>query len=127
MGSSKNELVNYIKWKPKTISLSIMSCLTWLVIATFVALTTWRTMYEWRHYISTWIAFAANSYFTNIDYYFFLPSMNHFRFIKFMEIQCNYQLLCPTHFRGLLILIFDIPCHLQSSCICRMGGLNHFL
>jgi hypothetical protein len=40
MGSSKNELVNYIKWKPKTISLSIMSCLTWLVIATFVALTT---------------------------------------------------------------------------------------
>jgi hypothetical protein len=28
VGSPKNELINYIKWKPKTISLSIMSCLT---------------------------------------------------------------------------------------------------
>jgi hypothetical protein len=27
VGSPKNELVNYIKWKPKTISLSTMSCL----------------------------------------------------------------------------------------------------
>jgi hypothetical protein len=30
---------------------------------------------------------------TNIDYYFFLPSMNHF---KFIEIQYNYQLLWHT-------------------------------
>jgi hypothetical protein len=28
VGSPKNELINYIKWKPKTISLSTMSCLT---------------------------------------------------------------------------------------------------
>jgi len=27
--SPKNEVINYIKWKPKTISLSIMACLTW--------------------------------------------------------------------------------------------------
>jgi hypothetical protein len=35
VGSPKNELA-----KPKTISLSSMSCLTWLVVATFGALTT---------------------------------------------------------------------------------------
>jgi ABC-type uncharacterized transport system YnjBCD substrate-binding protein len=29
VGSSKNDLTNYIKWKPKTISLSTMSCLIW--------------------------------------------------------------------------------------------------
>jgi len=29
VGSPKNELTNYIKWKPKTISLSTMSCLIW--------------------------------------------------------------------------------------------------
>ncbi len=28
VGSPKNEIVNYIKWKPKTISLFIMLCLT---------------------------------------------------------------------------------------------------
>ncbi len=28
VGNPKNELVNYIKWKPKTISLSTMLCLT---------------------------------------------------------------------------------------------------
>ncbi len=38
VGSSKNELANYIKWKLKTISLSTMSCLTWQTIVTFVAL-----------------------------------------------------------------------------------------
>jgi len=37
VGSPKNELANYIKWKSKTISLSIMSCLTWQTIVTFVA------------------------------------------------------------------------------------------
>jgi hypothetical protein len=29
MGSPKTKLANYIKWKPKTISLSTMLCLTW--------------------------------------------------------------------------------------------------
>jgi len=45
----------------------------------------------------------------NIDYYCFLPSMNHSRF---KEIQYMCQLLCLTCFNGLLIPIFDIPCHL---------------
>ncbi len=35
---------------------------------------------------------------TNNDYYFFLPCMNHFRF---MEIQYIFQLLCPICFNGL--------------------------
>ncbi len=39
---------------------------------------------------------------TNNDYYFFLPSMNHF---IFMEIQYIYQLLCPIYFSGLSIPI----------------------
>jgi hypothetical protein len=38
----------------------------------------------------------------NNDYYVFLPSMNHFRF---MEIQYIYQLLCLICFSGLSILI----------------------
>jgi hypothetical protein len=59
---------------------------------------------------------------TNIEFFFFL-SMNHFRS---MEIQYSYQFLCLTHFSGLLIPIFDIPCHLQSSCICRTSGSYHF-
>ncbi len=53
---------------------------------------------------------------TNIDYYFFLPSMKHSRF---MEVQYNCQLLCLTHLSGLSIPIFDIPCHFQSLCICK--------
>jgi hypothetical protein len=50
--------------------------------------------------------------------------MNHSRF---MEFQYIYQLFSPTYFSGLLIPNFDIPCHFQSSCICRTGALNHFL
>jgi hypothetical protein len=52
---------------------------------------------------------------TNIDYYIFLPSMNH---SKFMEIQYNCQLLCIIRFNALSILIFDIPCHFQLLCLC---------
>jgi hypothetical protein len=58
----------------------------------------------------------------NINYYFFLPSMNH---SKFMEIQYIYELSCPIYFSRFLIPIFDILCHFQSSCICRTGGSNH--
>jgi hypothetical protein len=61
---------------------------------------------------------------TNIDYYFFLPSMNRFRF---MEIKYNYQLLCLTCLSGLLIPIFYIPCHFQSLCTCKTSWSNHLL
>ncbi len=58
----------------------------------------------------------------NIAYYCFLLSMNHFRFMKIQNI-C--QLFCLTCFTGLSIPIFDIPCHLQLSCIYTMGGSDH--
>jgi len=56
----------------------------------------------------------CNKKIINIVYYCFLPSMNHFRFMKIQNI-C--QLFCPTCFIGLSILISYIPCHLQLSCI----------
>jgi hypothetical protein len=59
-----------------------------------------------------------------INYYCFLPFMNHSRFMK---IQYICQLFCPTCFFGLSILIFDIPYHLQSSCIYTTNGLNQLL
>jgi len=60
----------------------------------------------------------------NIDYYCFLPSMNHFRLMK---IQYICQLFCSICFIRLLIPIFYIPCFLQLSCIYTKGGSNHLL
>jgi hypothetical protein len=58
----------------------------------------------------------------NIDYYCFLPSMNHSRFMKIQNIR---QLFCPTCFIRLSIPIFDIPCRLELSCIYTTGGSDH--
>jgi len=55
---------------------------------------------------------------------YFLPSMNQFRF---MEIQYICQLFCLIYFTKLLSPIFDIPCHLQLSCICKTSGSNLLL
>jgi hypothetical protein len=61
---------------------------------------------------------------TNIDCFYYLPSMNHFRF---MEIQYSCQFYFSIRFSGLLILVFNIPCHLQLSCICKTCELDHLL
>jgi hypothetical protein len=57
----------------------------------------------------------------NIDYYCFLPSMNH---SKFMKIQYICQLFYSFCFTKLSIPIFNIPCHLQSSCIYNNGWIK---
>jgi hypothetical protein len=63
----------------------------------------------------------CNKIIINIAYYCFLLSMNHSRFMKIQNI---YQFFCSTCFIKLLILIFDIPCRLQLSCIYITGGLH---
>jgi hypothetical protein len=56
--------------------------------------------------------------------YCFLPSMNQFRF---MEIQYICQLFCLICFTKHSSPIFNIPCHLQLSCICKTNESNILL